>query len=148
MIWNIEWLVFRAIDYVDHVKVFKKTLFFSSKDTLIKFWDLTTQHCFFTIAAVKGDVWDFAIIKNYSQLIIGSVELELQVYDIKNTENEVCFVSPDFKFASEHKILVYYCIRKYSRRENKTCKSWWPGKCRRSWRYFCTTWRYCNCNLT
>ena len=43
----------------------------SSKDTLVKFWDLRVQHCFKTLTGHVGEVWDFALIKNDSYLVTG-----------------------------------------------------------------------------
>ncbi len=33
----------------------------SSKDTLIKLWDLTTQHCVETLVAHNSEVWAMAL---------------------------------------------------------------------------------------
>jgi U3 small nucleolar RNA-associated protein 12 len=34
----------------------------SSKDTTIKFWDLTLQHCLHTISSQSGEIWSFDIL--------------------------------------------------------------------------------------
>jgi U3 small nucleolar RNA-associated protein 12 len=41
----------------------------SSKDTFVKFWDLTVQHCFKTLAGHVTEVWDFAIVRNDAYLV-------------------------------------------------------------------------------
>lgn len=32
------------------------SLYFSSKDTFVKFWDLDTQHCFYTLVGCRYEV--------------------------------------------------------------------------------------------
>ena len=41
----------------------RNVLVTSSKDTLVKFWDLDIQHCFNTIGAHMTEVWDFVTVK-------------------------------------------------------------------------------------
>ena len=41
----------------------------SSKDTFVKFWDLTVQHCFKTLAGHVTEVWDFAFVRNDRYLV-------------------------------------------------------------------------------
>jgi U3 small nucleolar RNA-associated protein 12 len=38
----------------------------SSKDTTIKFWDLTLQHCLHTISSQSGELWSFDILHHES----------------------------------------------------------------------------------
>ena len=48
----------------------------SSKDTFVKFWDLTLQHCFKTLAGHVTEVWDFSIFLTFKVLCV-SVVLKL-----------------------------------------------------------------------
>ena len=65
----------------------------SSKDTLVKFWDLRVQHCFKTLTGHLGEVWDFALIKDNSYLVTGTNDSELRVWkltfkdDLSTTDN-------------------------------------------------------------
>ena len=52
----------------------------SSRDSLIKFWDLDIQHCFSTLAGHISEVWDFAIVKGGGYLVSGSGDSELRVW--------------------------------------------------------------------
>ena len=52
----------------------------SSKDTHIKFWDLSVQHCFKTMTDHLMEVWDFVLVKNY--LISGTSDSELRVFKL------------------------------------------------------------------
>merc|ERR1712156_881107 len=63
----------------------KNILITSSKDTFVKFWDLDTQHCFLTLVGHRSEVWQLVLFNNETQLITGSCDAELRVYNI--TEN-------------------------------------------------------------
>eukprot|EP01135_Chromosphaera_perkinsii_P007518 Nk52_evm2s913 gene=Nk52_evmTU2s913 len=54
----------------------------SSKDSLVKVWDLDTQHCMQTITEHRGEVWDFVVNPECTRMITGSVDNELRVYAI------------------------------------------------------------------
>jgi U3 small nucleolar RNA-associated protein 12 len=54
----------------------------SSKDTLVKFWDLETQHCFKTITGHRSEVWDFILLNDSNRLITGAGDSELRVWEI------------------------------------------------------------------
>lgn len=49
----------------------------SSTDCLVKFWDLSTQHCFRTLFGHKSEVWSFALAKHDRRLITGSTDLKV-----------------------------------------------------------------------
>jgi U3 small nucleolar RNA-associated protein 12 len=53
-----------------------------SKDTLLKLWDLSTQHCIQTIVAHRMEVWSMDLDKEYSLLFTGSGEGELKSWKI------------------------------------------------------------------
>ena len=54
----------------------------SSKDTLLKLWDLSTQHCIETVVAHRSEVWDFDISKDEKMLVTGSDDIEFKVWTI------------------------------------------------------------------
>ncbi|XP_040582090.1 WD repeat-containing protein 3 [Lepeophtheirus salmonis] len=59
----------------------------SSKDTLIKFWDLDIRHCFKTLPAHLTEVWDICLIREDSYLVSGSGDSELRVFKLTFLEN-------------------------------------------------------------
>ena len=54
----------------------------SSKDTLLKLWDLSTQHCMETVVVHRSEVWDFDISKDEKMLVTGSDDIEFKVWTI------------------------------------------------------------------
>lgn len=54
----------------------------SSKDTLLKLWDLSTQHCMETVVAHRSEVWDFDISKDEKMLVTGGEDAEFKVWTI------------------------------------------------------------------
>ncbi|NXY82078.1 WDR3 protein, partial [Alcedo cyanopectus] len=54
----------------------------SGKDTLVKWWDLDTQHCFKTLVGHRSEVWGMALISEEMRLVTGSSDSELRVWDI------------------------------------------------------------------
>lgn len=54
----------------------------SSKDTLLKLWDLSTQHCRETVVGHRTEVWSFAINGKKDIIISGSSEQPLKVWKI------------------------------------------------------------------
>ena len=60
----------------------RNVLVSSSRDSLIKFWDLDIQHCFSTLAGHISEVWDFAIVKGGGYLVSGSGDSELRVWSL------------------------------------------------------------------
>lgn len=52
----------------------------SSKDTFLKFWDLSTQHCIQTIVAHRSDIWTMDINANRDLIFTGSGEGELKAW--------------------------------------------------------------------
>jgi U3 small nucleolar RNA-associated protein 12 len=49
----------------------------SSKDTFVKFWDLSVQHCFKTLAGHVTEVWDFALVRDDAYLVRASYDVSV-----------------------------------------------------------------------
>ncbi|CAG8534966.1 1195_t:CDS:10 [Dentiscutata erythropus] len=54
----------------------------SSKDTLLKLWDLSTQHCMETVVAHRSEIWDFDISKDETLIVTGSDDSEMKLWTI------------------------------------------------------------------
>jgi U3 small nucleolar RNA-associated protein 12 len=54
----------------------------SSKDTFLKLWDLSTQHCIQTIVAHRSDIWTMDINVNRDLVFTGSGEGEVKAWRI------------------------------------------------------------------
>ena len=64
----------------------RNVLVSSSKDTFVKFWDLSVQHCFKTMTDHIVEVWDLIIVKDY--LISGTSDSELRVFKLTYDESK------------------------------------------------------------
>lgn len=53
-----------------------------AKDTFIKLWDLTTQHCVQTIVAHRSEVWSLDVDPSEENLLSGSGEGEVKAWKI------------------------------------------------------------------
>lgn len=74
----------------------------SSRDTFVKFWDLSTQHCFKTLTGHRSEVWNFCIISKYNWLVTGCADSELRVWHLdfdkesqKVQEKDIAEDTPD-----------------------------------------------------
>ncbi|KXN83719.1 hypothetical protein AN958_00861 [Leucoagaricus sp. SymC.cos] len=54
----------------------------SSKDTFVKFWDLSTQHCVQTIVAHRSEVWSLDLNREQDLFFTGSGEGEVKAWRI------------------------------------------------------------------
>lgn len=54
----------------------------SSKDTFMKLWDLSTQHCVQTIVAHRSEIWTMDIDREQNLVFTGSSEGELKAWRI------------------------------------------------------------------
>ncbi|CAG8625852.1 1091_t:CDS:10, partial [Cetraspora pellucida] len=54
----------------------------SSKDTLLKLWDLSTQHCMETVVAHRSEIWDFDVSKDETLIVTGSADPEIKLWTI------------------------------------------------------------------
>ena len=65
--------------HVDHVGFLLTT----SKDALIKLWDLSTRHCMEThVAQTNGECWSMAVSQDHDSCIIGGNDGELKVWSV------------------------------------------------------------------
>ncbi|KAG4303529.1 hypothetical protein PCK1_000047 [Pneumocystis canis] len=55
-----------------------------SKDSFIKLWDLSTQHCVETHIAHRGECWAIAISPDQKMCVTGGLDGELKVWDIQS----------------------------------------------------------------
>ena len=53
-----------------------------SKDTLIKLWDLTTQHCIETLIGHRSEIWGLDVNKDENLIVTGALDQELKFWDI------------------------------------------------------------------
>lgn len=58
----------------------------SSKDTFLKLWDLSTQHCIQTVVAHRSEIWTMDINVNQNLIFTGSGEGELKAWRIDHEE--------------------------------------------------------------
>ncbi|KAJ2591119.1 beta transducin [Coemansia sp. RSA 1722] len=54
----------------------------SSKDTLVKLWDLRARHCVQTLVTHRSEVWSLAVSPDQRLLITGTSDMELRVWKI------------------------------------------------------------------
>jgi len=54
----------------------------SSKDTLVKLWDVPTTHCVETLVAHRSEVWSMDVNADETLLVTGSSDAELQLWRI------------------------------------------------------------------
>ena len=52
----------------------------TAKDTFIKLWDLSTQHCLQTVVAHRSEIWTMAVDPEQSLLFTGSAEGEMKAW--------------------------------------------------------------------
>lgn len=92
-----------------HVSYMYETIpVFSSKDTLVKLWDLDTQHCFQTLVGHRSEVgplvrrqrrgslpqlwlqvWSLGLVAMETRLVTASSDRELRVFKIKTPVEKV-----------------------------------------------------------
>lgn len=58
----------------------------SSKDRLLKVWDLTAQHCVQTVVGHTSEVWTFALSPTQQRIVSASNEAELRVFKVLSAE--------------------------------------------------------------
>ena len=56
----------------------------SSKDALLKVWDITTQHCIETVVGHRSEVWSMALSADGRTLITGTSDQELHIWNVRN----------------------------------------------------------------
>ncbi|CAG8512706.1 7541_t:CDS:10 [Ambispora leptoticha] len=81
----------------------------SSKDTLLKLWDLNTQHCIETVVAHRNEIWDFDVSKDESMLVTGSGDPELKVWKLNQQVLASGILESDEDDNDENqKVIVFY----------------------------------------
>jgi WD40 repeat protein len=55
----------------------------SSKDALVKIWDIDSQHCVQTLVGHRAEVWSVAVDASERRLVTGSTDGLLRVWDIE-----------------------------------------------------------------
>ncbi|KAJ3206540.1 hypothetical protein HK099_000505 [Clydaea vesicula] len=72
---QISGLLFLPIEGLNH-------LVSTSKDTLLKVWDLSTQHCVETVIAHRTEVWSVASSRDGTILYTGASDSEFRVWSV------------------------------------------------------------------
>lgn len=60
----------------------ENVLISASRDSFVKFWDLSTQHCFKTLTGHQTEVWGLCLVKDDQYLVTGCGDAELRVYKL------------------------------------------------------------------
>ncbi|KAJ2884968.1 beta transducin [Coemansia asiatica] len=60
----------------------------SSKDTLVKLWDLRARHCVQTLVTHRSEVWSLAVSPDQRLLVTGTSDMELRVWKIDTARLE------------------------------------------------------------
>lgn len=66
-------------------------LYTSSKDGLVKIWDIDTQHCFQTLVSHHREVWSLGVVGVVNEgvgLLVASGDAELKVYQLLTGDGE------------------------------------------------------------
>ncbi|KAA0198361.1 hypothetical protein HAZT_HAZT005982 [Hyalella azteca] len=77
-----------------HKGVITRVLFLTTRDGLvscgkdgfIKFWDIPTGHCYRTLAPLTAEVWDIAVLRSDTRLVVGGNDAALQVWALNFNE--------------------------------------------------------------
>jgi U3 small nucleolar RNA-associated protein 12 len=56
----------------------------TSKDTFMKLWDLTTQHCIQTIVAHQSEIWSMDVDREQTFVLTGGGDGDLKAWKIDN----------------------------------------------------------------
>lgn len=69
------------------------------QDTFVKFWDLTTQHCFKTLTGHVTEIWDLVLLQEDRVLVTGGSDAELKVWRLEfqapEEETELKYVTKE-----------------------------------------------------
>ncbi|KAM8784472.1 LOW QUALITY PROTEIN: WD repeat-containing protein 3-like [Rhynchonycteris naso] len=68
----------------------KNLLISSGKDTMVKWWDLDTQHCFRTTVG-HTEVWGLVLVSEEKRFITGASDSELRAWDIVYLQEVITF---------------------------------------------------------
>ena len=86
----------------------KNKLITSSKDSLIKIWDLDTQHCVQTIVNHREEVWAIDVNPQQTRLVTGSVDNYLRFWSLDNEEWSSISTSSEMDDVQEEYVAKYY----------------------------------------
>ncbi|KAJ1827290.1 beta transducin, partial [Coemansia sp. RSA 2599] len=92
----------------------------SSKDTLVKLWDLRARHCVQTLVTHRSEVWSLAVSPDQRLLVTGTSDIELRVWkiDISKLDNapaDVSDVTPEEAAKKWEAITDYGTIQRASK---------------------------------
>lgn len=66
----------------------------SSKDTLMKLWDLETQHCTQTLVHHRKEIWGFTVNKEETRLYTGTADHFFRVHEIAQPSTDSTLKTP------------------------------------------------------
>lgn len=61
-----------------------------SKDSLIKFWSIASQSCFYTVMDSRNEIYSMSLHRDETVLVAATAELELLVFEL-NWKNGAIF---------------------------------------------------------
>ncbi|KAI8055175.1 WD40-repeat-containing domain protein [Syncephalis plumigaleata] len=99
----------------------------TSKDTLMKLWDLTTQHCMETHVAHRNEIWSMDINEETMLMVTASVDAELKAWQLDREllERDNMIMEKD----AETKVIQFYgAIQRQSRERAITLQFHSNGK--------------------
>ncbi|CAJ0575517.1 unnamed protein product, partial [Mesorhabditis spiculigera] len=87
VLWETETGLFRLNGHkesITHVEFTRddKRLVSACKDTFVKFWDVASQSCFYTLTESRSEIYSFLLLKEDTMLIVATSELELYIFDL------------------------------------------------------------------
>ena len=83
----------------------------SSKDGVVKLWDLETQHCFQTIVGHRSEVWSLEIMKGETRLLTAAGEGgSIKVFNLQAPTSPIA-VDQGQEPQDEKVIILYTCCR-------------------------------------
>ncbi|KAJ1981801.1 beta transducin [Dimargaris xerosporica] len=82
----------------------------ASKDTLVKLWDLDTQHCVETLVRHRSEVWALAIHPSQPLLVTGSADSGLRVWRINDKNLQItATTAPTEGTETDERAIIQLC---------------------------------------
>ena len=76
----------------------------SSLDNSVKFWDIESKSCIFTLPSINDSIWDFNFCNNDTNLILGTASKDLLIFNIeKESETGYLQLTNPFSIIREAK---------------------------------------------